>query len=230
MTARRFFCSPGHVVHALRLVVPIFCLSVITGGCAGSSSNLTPHEVGTIEGRVLQDPDGTPLKDAGIHVYSSNPQVNLRRFSDADGYYHITDLPTGSYEVTISHSSHESITHDNVRVGANAVTKLAATRLKRTDGEYSASWHKGLDPLAGVFFAIGGSLVGTGLALGDEVGNDAKKKFYWGGGISIVIGILIQLEQSGTQSQAIESVAPGPGVGLSLCPNGGVTFRWRTSF
>jgi len=232
MTADGTFSGQGNVIHAAKLLALLFCLYLIAGGCAGSSSGLTQQDVGSIEGRILQDPDGIPLENATIHVYSPDPQVTQRGFSDANGYYHIANLPTGSYELTISCPSHESANYDNVRVTAYAVTRLPTTRLKSTDGEHALAGSAGLDPVAGVFFAIGGSLVVTEVALGDEIDQDVQERFYWAGGVSVAIGILIQIEQQGKRSrhQAMESMPHGNGVGLAFAPNGSFNLSWRTRF
>src|SRR5260370_29042913 len=72
----------------------------------------------TIAGNVL-GPDGRPLM--GIFVVAENSQnkMTVTVLSDAQGHYHINNLPAATYSVHISAVGYKRDPHDHVQLGAD---------------------------------------------------------------------------------------------------------------
>ncbi|MER3388704.1 MAG: cell wall-binding repeat-containing protein [Microcella sp.] len=70
-----------------------------------ADTGLSPTAIGTLQGRLLVTPTGggsaIPVADGGMYFYeTSNPTelVDIAR-TDVDGYWSITGLPVGTYEI-----------------------------------------------------------------------------------------------------------------------------------
>src|ERR1700682_3572447 len=70
---------------------------------------------GSINGMV-RDAKGASV--SGAHVAARNVATNLTRTStsDADGAYHLLELPVGSYEVTAEASGFEKLVRPNIEL------------------------------------------------------------------------------------------------------------------
>src|SRR5260370_38143745 len=72
----------------------------------------------TIAGNVT-GPDGKPLM--GVFVVAENPQskMTVTVLSDAQGHYHISNLPAATYSVQISAVAYKSDPHNDVQLTAD---------------------------------------------------------------------------------------------------------------
>src|ERR1051326_2066047 len=76
---------------------------------------------GSASGTVT-DPSGAAVPKA--HVSSISKATGAKRETDADasGFYTLTDLSPGLYDVTVTAAGFKPMTQTDVRVGANVVT------------------------------------------------------------------------------------------------------------
>ena len=76
---------------------------------------------GSVSG-VVTDPSGAGVPKA--HVVIVNKATGVRKESDADanGRYRITDLPPGTYDITMSAAGFKPLTQTNLTITANVVT------------------------------------------------------------------------------------------------------------
>jgi hypothetical protein len=95
-------------VHALTAMLVVFGLA----GAAFAQTDVTTSRIsGTIEGA-----DGAPLP--GVTVEATNKDTNFTQVAvtDAEGFYRVLNLPTGTYKVTASLDGFATATADNVRL------------------------------------------------------------------------------------------------------------------
>jgi len=86
---------------------------------SGQDFHLSPiTQPGAIEGHVY-DSSGNPLKDAKVEIISGGSGSDC---TDDDGYYKITGLDEGYYDLQASKSGYESDTLSNVHVNAGQTT------------------------------------------------------------------------------------------------------------
>src|SRR5271167_1431615 len=71
----------------------------------------------TITG-LLTDPAGAVVAGAGVQVKSQDTGVVYSGASTNAGLYTVTDLPVGTYSVTVTVSGFKTYTHTNLAVGA----------------------------------------------------------------------------------------------------------------
>jgi hypothetical protein len=76
---------------------------------------------GSASGTVT-DQSGASVPKA--HVVSVNKGTGVRKETDADasGFYTLTDLPPGLYDITVTAGGFKPLTQTNVNIGANVVT------------------------------------------------------------------------------------------------------------
>ena len=76
---------------------------------------------GSASGTVT-DQSGAAVSKA--HVASVNKATGVRKETDADasGFYTLTDLPPGLYDITVSAGGFKPLTQTGVNIGANVVT------------------------------------------------------------------------------------------------------------
>jgi outer membrane receptor protein involved in Fe transport len=105
----RVRCNRSWVwVHALTAVLVVFGSAV----AAFAQTDVTTSRIsGTVQGS-----DGAPLP--GVTIEATNLGTNLTQVAvtDAEGFYRIVNLPTGTYKVTASLEGFATATADNVRL------------------------------------------------------------------------------------------------------------------
>lgn len=77
---------------------------------------------GTVEG-VVRESNGEPL--AGANVLITSPSLNIRRgmTADGDGYYKVSALPAGVYDITVSFVGYKAQTKIGVKISTGIVSK-----------------------------------------------------------------------------------------------------------
>jgi outer membrane receptor protein involved in Fe transport len=88
---------------------------IVVSAALGYSS----QNSGTIEGYTFTNA-GNPLSDAYVFVSG----VNRSDVTDVSGYFYVTDLEQGTYEIEIKHVGYKSIIFSNIAVTSNTVTNL----------------------------------------------------------------------------------------------------------
>ncbi len=76
-------------------------------------------QTGTIEGTVYDKTTGKPLAGAEVHIH----ETDERQKSDAEGKVWFTDVPDGTYTLTITHPSFTTPTKTSVEVTAGHTTQ-----------------------------------------------------------------------------------------------------------
>ncbi|MGA1195949.1 MAG: carboxypeptidase-like regulatory domain-containing protein, partial [Candidatus Latescibacterota bacterium] len=77
---------------------------------------------GTVEG-VVRESNGEPL--AGANVLITSPSLNIRRgmTADGEGYYKVSALPAGVYDITVSFVGYKAQTKIGVKISTGIVSK-----------------------------------------------------------------------------------------------------------
>ena len=102
--------------------VPVFCLTMLALSLPGFSQ----APVGNISG-VVSDPSGAMIPAAKINVSSASTGVSRATSSNEAGYYLVSTLLPGEYEVTVEAAgfSKYTVQHVIVEVGQTAVVNAA---------------------------------------------------------------------------------------------------------
>jgi len=87
------------------------------------SPTLAQTTVSTIEGTV-KDPQGSVVAGAQVVVKSATLGIERTATSDAEGFYRITALPAGNYDLTISHTGFATRTFNDVELTVNRTLTL----------------------------------------------------------------------------------------------------------
>ncbi len=77
-------------------------------------------QTGTIEGTVYDQTTGKPLADAEVHIL----ETDERQKSDAEGKVWFTEVPAGTYTLTITHPSFTTPAKTSVEVTAGHTTQV----------------------------------------------------------------------------------------------------------
>lgn len=95
--------------------------------CAGSASAQDAN--GHIDGRVLA-PDARPA--SAVRVAASSPSLPLQEpvETDARGYFRLSALPVGTYQVRLALVGHRPVVFEGVTVRLGRTTSLGETRLE----------------------------------------------------------------------------------------------------
>jgi hypothetical protein len=97
--------------------VAAFIIVASLGVCAEAQAPMPPRDrsapppsgTGRIRGRVVAADTGAPLRRAQVHLGSSELRVNRTVSTDADGRFEVTDLPDGSYFLTVTRNGYASL-------------------------------------------------------------------------------------------------------------------------
>jgi protocatechuate 3,4-dioxygenase beta subunit len=94
----------------VKLAIIAFCLILVSAACA-KQANL-PEQVSkpSIQGRVLQEPDGSPIRKANVQL-NGLPEPGLQgrgvaqysAISDAEGEFTIAEIEPGRYFIVVEH-------------------------------------------------------------------------------------------------------------------------------
>jgi len=95
---------------ALVFLLLLVYVSVVMGG-----------DTGKLAGKISDKQTGEPLAFASVIIKSLKP--NAGATTDADGYYHIINLPPGNYDVTISYVGYATVTR-RVSIKVDQTTNL----------------------------------------------------------------------------------------------------------
>jgi hypothetical protein len=98
-----------------------FFLTLLAAGLllAVSSAFAQGIIAGNIDGRVI-DTSGAPISGVAITVTNTATGVVYTGVTAAEGFYVVRFLPTGSYDVVVTHSGFERKVHPNVLVSAGS--------------------------------------------------------------------------------------------------------------
>ncbi len=95
----------------MRLGLVLVCLLLVSLTAFGQVGN------GTITG-VITDPAGAVVPGAAVEAKNAETGVVYTAVSTASGNYAISDLPVGSYVVTVKVQGFKTFTHSNLALGA----------------------------------------------------------------------------------------------------------------
>ena len=99
-----------HSVAALIVVASlVVCAAAQTPIPPRDRSAPPPSGTGRIRGRVVAADTGAPLRRAQVHLGSSESRVNRTVSTDAEGRFDVTDLPDGSYFLTVTRNGYASL-------------------------------------------------------------------------------------------------------------------------
>ncbi|HIC67970.1 MAG TPA: TonB-dependent receptor, partial [Candidatus Latescibacteria bacterium] len=140
---------------ALKVIglVVVWSLALVWGGAVAA------QEAGTLVGVVL-DSDGQPLPGAIISVNGPELTKNAGSLADTSGAFLIQPLPSGLYDVEISHLGYRNVVK-SVRIGAgetrdlNFVLEVALIYLEQSVVTASRTQEKALDAPASVAIVEG---------------------------------------------------------------------------
>ena len=114
----RFFRSTRRW-RALPLIALILCLARPAAAQFVSTAS--------IDGTVT-DPSGAALPGVSVTLKSSSLQVpQLDTVTNSEGLYRFTQLPAGSYQVHFALSGFQSVSRDDLQIGAGFAAKLDMT-------------------------------------------------------------------------------------------------------
>jgi hypothetical protein len=110
-----------------RLLFSLFLLQFITGGLFAQQATQT------LRGQVIDQASNAPVADATVVVLGTNPMLGTS--TDSTGYFKITGVPVGRYDVKISYLGYEPTITSEVEVRSaketviNPVLKQSNTTL-----------------------------------------------------------------------------------------------------
>ena len=88
-------------------IISRFCLNVLICFCLVMlfADHTNAQETGAISGYVYDESTGTPLEGIWITVHGGTRLIWLSDTTDENGYFIVTDLPSGSFVVSTSNLS-----------------------------------------------------------------------------------------------------------------------------
>src|SRR6516165_11489282 len=104
----------------MRLCLVLFCLFIACGALFGQAA------AGAITGTV-SDPAGAVVAGAVVSARNTETGVSYPAATTTTGNYTITQLPVGTYEISVKVPGFKTYTHTNLTVGAGAAIKEDVT-------------------------------------------------------------------------------------------------------
>ena len=88
----------------MNLLVMAFCLVLVPRAYAIQANPPEQSPTPTIRGRVLQEPDGQPIRKANVELNGrKGPAAQYSAVTDAEGQFTIEDVQPGQYRVVVEH-------------------------------------------------------------------------------------------------------------------------------
>lgn len=99
--------------------LPIFALLIITSYASWGGGLSSPLADGVLRGVVVDSLSGEPLEYATVSVFRDEDNLLVTgTITDLNGYFRITNLPTGNYSLRVSFMGYHNKSIANLEVGA----------------------------------------------------------------------------------------------------------------
>lgn len=127
--------APRQIFSAFSLLLTLF---IFLGGTPFLFSQIQPQkpdeikevplkeQLGVIEG-IITDKEETPLPGVTIEAASPSLKGKLFQSSDESGHFRLSDLPPGTYTITLSLPGFRTVRREGIRVRSGSTTKLRET-------------------------------------------------------------------------------------------------------
>jgi outer membrane receptor for ferrienterochelin and colicins len=95
-----------------------------------AASTLQAQGTGSVQGRVTDAEDGSPVRAALVELQAENGRTVARAETNGDGIYRISSVPAGSYSISISAVGYDTQRMQDVQVtaGGSSTADLAVQR------------------------------------------------------------------------------------------------------
>jgi hypothetical protein len=127
----------------VKKLVVLVMVSVFAASAGAQAPVVPPRDrppqaatgTGRIRGRVIAADTGTPLRRAQVRVASWELRVFRTVSTDAEGRFHMTDLPAGSYSLTVTRNGYASLQFGQQRPfeGGRVLELANGQRMDRVD-------------------------------------------------------------------------------------------------
>ncbi len=106
----------------MRTPILTVCISLLTAA-AFAQPAFAQYDKGTLAGTVL-DPFGEPAAEASVQVVNPRSGASFKATTGKDGRYALSDLPAGSWDVTVSLPAVQGVSQKGVAIAAAKTTTL----------------------------------------------------------------------------------------------------------
>lgn len=116
------------IMRALRLLLAGLVVALLV--CAGANYSMSQGIVTGSMAGVVQDPSSAVIHGASITAVHNATNTQFKATTNASGAFQLSDLPLGTYTVTIDSSGFTSLRISNVTVQTGSQTPLGILTLK----------------------------------------------------------------------------------------------------
>ena len=127
-----FFVRGSNVFSSILVALALILSSLVV---ATPAAHAQAQTAGEITGQVL-DPSKAAISNAAVTATNSATGAVRKAQTDSQGHYALTDLPVGTYSVTVEHEGFQQLTANRCHVerGDNRHVELNAYGRRREPG------------------------------------------------------------------------------------------------
>src|SRR5262249_35611988 len=99
----------------MRIVHRLLCILALTAAAFAQTAELTG---------LITDPSSAPVPDAQVSVRNVETGINTETISNSQGYYTVTHLNPGNYELTVQKAGFKAVTRSGVKLEVAQVARV----------------------------------------------------------------------------------------------------------